>query len=104
MRELVEQLHIYFINPFLQLIFWLVIAYVIMSWLVAFGVVTLHNRSPAIRQIYEALQRFVEPFARPFRRVLPNLGQLDLSVLFLLMTIAFLRDYAIPKLITFIPA
>lgn len=104
MRELVEQLNSYFLNPFLQLVFWLVIAYVIISWLVAFGVVSLQSQSPALRQIYETLQRFVEPFARPFRRVLPNLGQLDLSVLFLLMTIAFLRDYAIPKLITFIPA
>lgn len=103
MRELVEQLHFYFLNPFLQLIFFLVIAYVIMSWLFALGIVSHYNRYPALRQVYDALHSFVEPITKPFRRVIPNIGRLDLSVLFLLMAIAFIRDYAIPKLISFIP-
>ncbi len=75
-----------------------------MSWLVAFGVVSQYNRHSALLKAYETLHRLVEPLASPIRRVIPNLGQLDLSVIFLLMAIAFVRDYAVPKLITFIPA
>lgn len=104
MRELAENLYLYFLNPFLQIIFWLVIAYVIMSWLVALGIVSFYNQKPMLRQVYVSLERLVEPLVRPIRRVIPNLGQIDLSVLFLLMTIAFVRGYAAPKLISLIPA
>jgi len=41
--------------------------------------------------------------ARPIRRFIPPIGRLDLSVLIILLSIPFLRDYAIPRLISLIP-
>ena len=51
----------------------LLIIYVVMSWVQA--------RSP----ISEVVQRLAEPLLRPLRRVLPQLGGLDLSALVLLV-------------------
>ena len=62
---------------------WIVIAQVIMSWLVAFGVINTYNR--AVAQISEVLYRLTEPALRPIRRLLPDLGGIDISPIILLL-------------------
>jgi YggT family protein len=62
---------------------WIVIAQVIMSWLVAFGVINTYNRMVA--QIGEVLYRLTEPALRPIRRLLPDLGGIDISPIILLL-------------------
>jgi len=62
---------------------WIVIAQVIMSWLVAFGVINTYNR--AVAQIGEVLYRLTEPALRPIRRLLPDLGGIDISPIILLL-------------------
>lgn len=81
-------------NPFLWLIltiidlyFWVILATVILSWLVAFNVVNRSN--PYVRQIGYALERLTEPLLRPIRRVLPDLGGLDVSPIVLLIGLQF---------------
>ena len=68
---------------------WIVIAYVVVGLLIAFGVVNAYNRGVNI--IYEFLTRITEPALRPIRRILPRTGQIDLSPLVLLLLIFFLR-------------
>jgi len=68
---------------------WIVIAYVVVGLLIAFGVVNAYNR--AVNIIYEFLTRITEPALRPIRRILPRTGQIDLSPLVLLLLIFFLR-------------
>ncbi len=82
-------------NPFLWLIhtviniyFWIILAMVIMSWLIAFGIVNRSN--PYVRQIGYALDRLTDPLLRPIRRVLPDLGGLDVSPIILLIGMQFL--------------
>ena len=82
-------------NPFLWLIltvidiyFWIILAMVILSWLVAFNVVNRSN--PYVRQIGYALDRLTEPLLRPIRRVLPDLGGIDISPIVLLIGLQFL--------------
>jgi YggT family protein len=77
-------------RPFIELIIyvidlykWVVIAQVIMSWLVAFGVINTHNR--VVAQIGEVLYRLTEPALRPIRRLLPNFGGIDISPIILLL-------------------
>jgi YggT family protein len=77
-------------RPFIELIIyvidlykWVVIAQVIMSWLVAFGVINTHNR--VVAQIGEVLYRLTEPALRPIRRLLPNFGGVDISPIVLLL-------------------
>ncbi len=74
----------------LGLFVWVLIFAVVMSWLVSFNVVNTSNRF--VYTVTDFLYRLTEPALRPIRRVLPNLGGLDLSPIVLLLAIWFLRD------------
>ena len=69
---------------------WIVIASAIMSWLVDFGVVNTRNQF--IRMVVEFLYRVTEPALRPIRRIMPNLGGVDISPVILLLLLFFLRS------------
>ena len=86
------------LNPFLWLIltvidiyFWIILATVILSWLVAFNVVNASN--PYVRQIGFALKRLTEPLLGPIRRRLPDLGGIDISPIVLLILLQFVRYF-----------
>ncbi len=57
----------------------------IMSWLISFQV--LNIRQPLVAQIWYGLEKILEPLYRPLRRILPNMGGLDLSPLVALLAI-----------------
>ena len=63
----------------LDVVWFVVIAHVIMSWLINFQVLNL--RQPLVAQIWDGLNRLLEPIYGPIRRVLPNTGPLDLAPL-----------------------
>ena len=69
----------------LRLLSILVIVQVILSWLVAFNVVNLHQ--PFVRALYTGMDRVTEPVYRPIRKVLPDFGGLDFSPIVLLLLI-----------------
>jgi YggT family protein len=74
----------------LNLYTWVLIASAIFSWLYAFNVINSRN------QFVDAVGRFLynvtEPVLRPIRRVLPDLGGIDLSPIVVLLIIFFLRS------------
>ena len=67
----------------------IVIAWVILSWLVAFNVINTRNRFVYV--VGDALNRLTEPALAPFRRFIPSFGGIDISPLALLLAIMFLR-------------
>ena len=73
----------------LQLYSWIIIAIAVLSWLVAFGVINIRN--DFVRAIWNALLALTEPVLMPLRRILPNLGGLDLSPVVVLLGIFFLE-------------
>lgn len=79
----------------LDIITFVVVISVVMSWLVAFNVVNLRN--PIARQVYDAIDSLVDPMLRPIRKQLPNMGGIDVSpvVLILLLQLAqnLIREY-----------
>jgi YggT family protein len=85
-----------FINYLIDLYKYIVIAAVILSWLMAFGVVNPYNRF--VRSLAEALAAVTEPLLRPIRRALPDMGGLDLSPLVLLLGLIFIQIVIIPNL------
>ena len=89
------------IDKIIDIYTWIVIASAIMSWLVAFGVVNTRNQF--IHYVVEFLYRVTEPALRPIRRILPNLGGIDISPVILLLGLFFLRsllwEYVWPALI-----
>ncbi|MBI2717270.1 MAG: YggT family protein [Rhizobiales bacterium] len=83
-------------NPILWLIltvldiyFWIVLAAVVMSWLIAFNVINGSN--PYVRQVAMALRRLTEPLLAPIRNLLPDLGGIDVSPIVLLIGLQFVR-------------
>lgn len=85
-----------FIRYLLELYWWVVIASVIMSWLIAFGVVNAYN--PMVRSIWQALNAVTEPLMRPIRNMLPNMGAIDISPIVLLIALTGVKDFFIPYL------
>jgi YggT family protein len=82
-------------NPFVWLILtlieiytWVVIAAVVMSWLVAFGVVNVYNQFA--RSAVKLLDGLTDPVFRQVRRVIPPIGGLDISPLIVLIGLQFL--------------
>ena len=73
----------------LNIVYFIVIAHVIMSWLINFQV--LNVRQPLVSQIWEGLNRLLEPIYSRVRQILPPMGGLDLAPLVVLIGVAILR-------------
>ena len=73
------------IDLLLNVLFWIIIAQVILSWLLAFNV--LNTGSNRVRTFAVALDRITAPLYRPIRRILPDFGGLDFSPLVILLLI-----------------
>ena len=68
---------------------WVIIGVAVLSWLIAFNVVNIHN--DLVRMLWNGLNALTEPALRPIRRFLPNLGGLDISPIVLLFIIFFIQ-------------
>ena len=73
----------------LQVVWFVMIVHIIMSWLINFQVLNL--RQPLVAQIWDGLNRLLEPIYRPIRNILPNTGGLDLAPLVLFIIIIILQ-------------
>lgn len=73
----------------LDVVWFFIIAHVIMSWLISFQVLNLHQ--PFVAQIWNTLQRLLEPLYGPVRRILPPMQGLDLAPLVVLLGVFALR-------------
>jgi|SRR5579863_2157620 len=69
----------------LDIYMWVVILSVVVSWLLAFGVITMANH--LVRMTIDLLRRLTDPLLRPIRRIVPYIGGLDLSPLILILII-----------------
>jgi YggT family protein len=85
-----------FISYIIQLYIYIIVAGVVLSWLIAFGLVNGHNSF--VRALYEALHAVTEPLLRPIRNVMPDLGSVDISPVILILGCIFMQDVVIPNL------
>ena len=69
-------------NFAVDIVFWIVIIQIILSWLINFDVINL--RQPFVWQVWRGLNAITEPVYRPIRRMLPDMGGLDLSPMIVL--------------------
>jgi YggT family protein len=77
------------LNLILDVVWFFVIAHVIMSWLINFQVLNLHQQFVA--QIWQGLNRILEPLYTPVRRVLPSMQGIDLAPLVVLLVVIVAR-------------
>ena len=70
---------------------WALIVGAVLSWLVVFGIVNPYNRF--VHVVGDFITRITEPALRPIRRMLPPMGNLDLSPLVLIFIIYFIQSF-----------
>ncbi len=73
----------------LDIAWFIVIAHIILSWLINFQV--LNTRQPLVGQIWDGLNRLLEPVYSLVRSILPATGGLDLAPLVVLVGLYILR-------------
>ncbi len=73
----------------LQLYTWVIIISAVLSWMLAFNVLNYDNQ--VVRSIWTAINALTEPLLRPIRRIMPNLGAVDISPVVLLLGIFLLE-------------
>ncbi len=69
----------YFLVPVISAYIFIIFVYVIMGWLISFGVINMRNQN--VRQIYLVLERAASFTLDPIRKIIPPLGGLDFSPL-----------------------
>lgn len=73
----------------LDIVWFVVIVHIVMSWLINFQVLNL--RQPLVAQIWDGLNRLLEPIYSRVRRFMPDTGAIDLSPLVVLIGVYALR-------------
>ncbi|MEQ8309173.1 MAG: YggT family protein [Sphingopyxis sp.] len=73
----------------LNILWWLIIVQAVMSWLIAFNVINTHN--DFVGQLWHVLDRITEPLYRPFRRIMPDFGGIDLTPMVVLILLIILQ-------------
>ncbi len=89
------------ISMVINLLIWLLIINAVLSWLLAFDVVNRSNR--VVNTIWDFTNRLTEPLLRPLRKVIPQIGGIDLSPMVLILGLIFLDNlvkYDLPKLVS----
>ena len=76
------------VHILLTVLWWFIIAQAVMAWLIAFNVINTHN--DFVAQLWNVLDRITEPLYRPFRRIMPDFGGLDLTPMLVLIIIIIL--------------
>ena len=69
---------------------WILIINAILSWLIAFNVLNTSNR--LVYSILDISYKMTDPLLRPIRNFLPNLGNIDVSPVVLILLLMFVRN------------
>jgi len=85
-----------FISYLITLYTYVIIAAVVVSWLMAFGVINAYN--PMVRSIWNGLNAVTEPLLAPIRNALPNMGGIDISPIILLLACYFIQSVVLTNI------
>ena len=77
----------------------IILAHIIMSWLINFQVLNL--RQPLVAQLWNGLNRLLEPVYARVRSFLPNMGGLDLAPLLVLLAVYAARIVLVNNMYAF---
>lgn len=77
-------------DTILNLYTYVILTYVILSWLINFNVVNAYNAF--VQTLSDITTRLTEPVLTRIRRYIPNISGLDLSPIVLLLLIFFVRS------------
>lgn len=83
----------------LDLAWFIILVHIVMSWLINFQVLNL--RQPLVYQVWDGLNRLLDPIYSRVRRYLPDTGTLDLAPLVVLVAVYILRIIIVNNLYAF---
>ena len=69
---------------------WVLIINALLSWLIAFNVLNTSNR--LVYSLLDISYKMTDPLLKPIRNFLPNLGNIDISPVVLILLLMFLRN------------
>ena len=81
---------LFLIIQIIDLYKFVLIIYVIATWLVGFGIINTGNR--LVYSILEVSYKLTAPPLNFIRRFLPNLGPVDISPVILILALMFIRN------------
>ncbi len=84
---------LFLIIQILNLYSYVLIIYIIATWLIAFNIVNTSNK--LVFSIMEVLYKLCEPILSYIRRYIPNFGNIDISPVILLLLLWFLQNLLI---------
>ena len=74
----------------IDIYFYVILANVILSWLIAFNIINTYNQF--VSTILYATKKLTDPLLDPLRRFIPNLGGIDVSPILLILLLLFVQD------------
>lgn len=80
---------LWLVNQIIDIYIFLLVVSVVLSWLISFSIVNTSNRF--VYMVGDFLYRITEPALRPIRRVVPNMGGIDVSPVILILLLIFLQ-------------
>ena len=84
----------FIVSSLLSLLYWAIIISAIMSWLIAFDIINLRNQF--VYNVHRFLDAVTRPILRPFQRIIPTLGGVDISPIIVLLIIVGIQRYLLP--------
>jgi YggT family protein len=69
---------------------WILIINALLSWLIAFNVLNTSNR--LVYSLLDISYKMTDPLLKPIKNFLPNLGNIDISPIVLILLLMFLRN------------
>ncbi len=73
----------------LTIFFWIIIAQVVLSWLIAFGVINLKNENA--KNAVNLLNKITDPVYKPLRKFIPAIGGIDVTPIVIIFGIKILQ-------------
>lgn len=77
------------VDYLISIIVFLVIAQFVLSLLISFNVVNMHNQFVAA--LWKAVNAILEPLLRPVRRLMPDTGAIDFSPMVVIILLTIVR-------------
>lgn len=85
---------LFIVDALLNLLVIAIIISAILSWLVAFDVINLRN--PMVYNVARFLDAVTRPILRPFQKIIPAIGGVDISPIIVLLILQGIRIYLLP--------
>lgn len=83
----------YILYRLIGIYIFIIVVSVILSWLIGFNVINRHNR--VVDAIWRACSALTEPVMAPVRRMLPDLGGVDISPIIVIVVLEAINRFVI---------